>query len=257
MPPPAGSGPVLTLDLSLVAGADLVDAVEQYSPPVHRIATHFATGRDAAIPLQRTHHGAFCPCGRCDRSAPPGSRSRFRVRPAARRCGRVGSLPGPGEGLDRPVAIKLLRRVRSMDEISRKRFLREARVAAKIHPPEGVAIHRVGKFASHGQPYLVMEYMDGNTFEDVLAGNGPVPEAEAVTRLTAAGQDLGDAVHAPPEQLMGETIRPGSDIYAVAVTAYELLTGGAAPRAHCHRPAHRIRSPAASWQCAATAAATR
>jgi hypothetical protein len=104
MPPPAGSGPVLTLDLSLVAGADLVDAVEQYSPPVHRIATHFATGRDAAIPWPRTHHGAFCPCGRCDRSAPPGSRSRFRVRPAARRCGRVGSLPGPGEGAGPPLS---------------------------------------------------------------------------------------------------------------------------------------------------------
>jgi eukaryotic-like serine/threonine-protein kinase len=76
------------------------------------------------------------------------------------------------KALDRPVAIKLLRRVLSMDEISRKRILREARVAAKIHSHAVVAIHRVGKFASHGQPYLVMEYMDGSTSKTSWRGAG-------------------------------------------------------------------------------------
>jgi serine/threonine protein kinase len=59
-----------------------------------------------------------------------------------------------------------------MDEIPRKRILREARVAAKIHSHAVVAIHRVGKFASHGQPYLVMEYMEGSTSKTSWRGAG-------------------------------------------------------------------------------------
>jgi serine/threonine protein kinase len=184
------------------------------------------------------------------------------------------------KALDRPVAIKVLRGALALDETARKRFLREARLAARIHHPNVVAIHRVGELKTDARPYLVMEYIDGRTFEDILAASGPLPEdevrhivgeickaleaahalgiihrdlrpgnvmrtrdgerivltdfglagiletgSEAVTRLTGAGQVLGHVGHAPPEQLTGDTIRPGSDIYAVAVTAYELLTG--------------------------------
>jgi serine/threonine protein kinase len=182
--------------------------------------------------------------------------------------------------LDRPVAVKVLRLSLAQDETARKRFLREARLAAKIRHPNVVAVHRVGELASDGRPYLVMEYIDGRTFEDILAASGPLAEdearhvimevckaleaahglgiihrdvrpgnimvtrdgervvladfglagiletgGEAVTRLTGAGQILGNVGHAPPEQLTGDTIRPGSDIYSLAVTAYELLTG--------------------------------
>lgn len=200
------------------------------------------------------------------------------------------------KSLDRPVAVKLLRGSLSMDETARKRFLREARLAAKIHHPNVVAVHRVGELGSDGRPYLVMEYIDGRTFEDILAAGGPLPEeevrhvvgevckaleaahaqgiihrdirpgnimrtrdgerivltdfglagiletgGEAVTRLTGAGQILGTVGHAPPEQLKGETIRPGSDVYAVAVTAYELLTG-AGPFPDAKKPAQQIQA---------------
>jgi hypothetical protein len=64
---------------------------------------------------------------------------------------------------------------------------------------------------------------------------------EAVTRLTSAGQIMGSVGHAPPEQLTGDTIRPGSDIYALAVTAYELLTG-AGPFPDAKTMAQQVRA---------------
>lgn len=200
------------------------------------------------------------------------------------------------KALDRPVAIKVLRGALALEETARKRFLREARLAAKIHHPNVVAIHRVGELETDGRPYLVMEYIDGRTFEDILAASGSLPEdevrhivgeickaleaahalgiihrdvrpgnvmrtrdgerivltdfglagiletgSEAVTRLTGAGQVLGHVGHAPPEQLTGETIRPGSDVYAVAVTAYELLTGSG-PFPDAKSPAQQIQA---------------
>lgn len=183
------------------------------------------------------------------------------------------------KALDRPVAVKVLRGSLVLDETARKRFLREARLSAKIHHPNVVSVHRVGELEDDGVPYLVMEYIDGRTFADILAATGPLDEEEVrqvlgevcraldaahklgiihrdirpdnimrtrdgervvltdfglagtletggdTTRLTGAGEILGDVHYAPPEQLVGETIQPGSDIYALAVTAYELLTG--------------------------------
>lgn len=182
------------------------------------------------------------------------------------------------KALERPVAVKVLRASLALDETARKRFLREARLSARIQHPNVVAVHRVGEL-DDGRPYLIMEYIDGGTFQDVLAGTGPLPEeevrevlsavcdaldaahtlgvihrdvrpgnimrtrdgnrviltdfglagilemgGEAVTRLTGAGEILGNVRYAPPEQLTGQTVQPGSDVYSLAVTAYELLT---------------------------------
>src|SRR5699024_10309127 len=44
-------------------------------------------------------------------------------------------------------------------------------------------------------------------------------------QLTATVQVLGTAAYISPEQAMGEATTPASDRYALAVVAYELLTG--------------------------------
>ncbi len=197
--------------------------------------------------------------------------------------------------LERPVAVKVLRRSLSADETARKRFLREARLAAKIRHPSVVAVHRVGELGD-GRPYLVMEYIDGRTYADIVAAGGQLGEdevrevltevcgaldaahalgiihrdvrpgnimrtrdggrvvladfgiagvletgGEAATRITGAGQILGQVGYAPPEQLSGESIQPGSDMYSLAVTAYELLTGSG-PFPQATRMADQIRA---------------
>ncbi len=45
-------------------------------------------------------------------------------------------------------------------------------------------------------------------------------------QITQTGQVLGTAAYISPEQAMGEPATPASDRYALAVVAFELLTGG-------------------------------
>ncbi|MBI4520499.1 MAG: serine/threonine protein kinase [Gemmatimonadetes bacterium] len=48
---------------------------------------------------------------------------------------------------------------------------------------------------------------------------------QTVMRLTATGERVGDLEHLSPEQLRDEPLTPQSDVYALGVLAYELLTG--------------------------------
>ncbi|HEX2506168.1 MAG TPA: serine/threonine-protein kinase, partial [Gaiellaceae bacterium] len=49
---------------------------------------------------------------------------------------------------------------------------------------------------------------------------------ESTAGMTAAGTVLGTAGYLSPEQARGEPATPASDVYALAIVAYELLTGG-------------------------------
>ena len=68
--------------------------------------------------------------------------------------------------LKRPVAIKVIAAELSIKQNMRRRFLREARVAAAINHPHVVTIYHVGVHSR--QPYLVMEYIDGNSLHEQL-----------------------------------------------------------------------------------------
>jgi serine/threonine-protein kinase len=56
-------------------------------------------------------------------------------------------------------------------------------------------------------------------------GIARVAETTAAQQLTATGQVLGTAAYISPEQAVGEGASAASDRYALAVVAYELLTG--------------------------------
>jgi serine/threonine protein kinase len=82
------------------------------------------------------------------------------------------------EELDRPVAIKVLADNLAADEAFRKRFLREARLAAQLSHRNVVQIYDSGE--ADGRPYIVMEYVEGETLADLLARRGRLPAWEAV-----------------------------------------------------------------------------
>ena len=88
--------------------------------------------------------------------------------------------------LDRPVAIKVLR-PEVATAILAERFLREARVLAKLDHPNIVRIHQAGQAA--GLFYFVMDRIKGETLADRLA-RGSLAPAD-VRRL---GRDILDAL---------------------------------------------------------------
>ena len=104
-------------------------------------------------------------------------------------------------GLDRAVAVKLLADNLAGDEELRKRFLREARLAARLSHPNVVNVFDAGEH--EGRPYIVMELVEGAT----LAGRGPVPAEEARGLALQAARGLADAHHAG---LIHRDIKPGN-----------------------------------------------
>lgn len=70
--------------------------------------------------------------------------------------------------LHRNVAIKVLASKYVEDETMKQRFLREARMASKLNHPNIATIYEIGEAA--GNPYIVMEYVEGETLSDRLGG---------------------------------------------------------------------------------------
>ncbi len=81
--------------------------------------------------------------------------------------------------LDRPVALKRLAENLSRDEDLRRRFVREARLAARLAHPNVVRVFDVGE--DDGRPFIAMEYVEGETLAELVARRGPLPAAEAAS----------------------------------------------------------------------------
>src|SRR5688572_22687272 len=84
--------------------------------------------------------------------------------------------------LDRLVAIKLLPPERGRQPEVRDRFLREARLAAKLSHPNIIPIHAVEELG--GFVYYVMAFVDGDTLSSRVRARGPMPASEGA-RLRA------------------------------------------------------------------------
>jgi eukaryotic-like serine/threonine-protein kinase len=104
------------------------------------------------------------------------------------------------EELHRPVAIKLLAENLANDPAFRERFLREARLAARLSHPNVVSVYDAGE-AEDGRPYIVMEHVPGKTFADL----GRVAPDEAVELATQACRGL---AHAHAAGLVHRDVKP-------------------------------------------------
>ncbi|HVL13567.1 MAG TPA: serine/threonine-protein kinase, partial [Gemmata sp.] len=91
--------------------------------------------------------------------------------------------------LNRVVALKMALAGAYAGARERERFQREAESIAALRHPNVVQIHDVGD--SHGKPYFTMEYVEGGSLAEKLAGT-PLPVRDAAALLA----DLAAAVHA-------------------------------------------------------------
>ncbi|WP_437672320.1 nSTAND1 domain-containing NTPase [Sorangium sp. So ce131] len=89
--------------------------------------------------------------------------------------------------LDRRVAVKFIAS-RRPDEAARRRFYVEARAVARLQHPNVVAVHRVGEV--DGRPYLVTEFVQGQTLEQL---EKPVPWQRAAEIGLGLAQGLAAA----------------------------------------------------------------
>ena len=181
--------------------------------------------------------------------------------------------------LDEPVALKFLLPELAKRPDASARFLREAKAAMRIRGEHVAQVLDVGRLDG-GEPYIVMEYLDGRDLDEELERRGVLPVTEAVdavlqacralhgahaagvvhrdikpanlflTRtpdgqplvkvldfgisklsgdrvdaLTKTSTTMGSALYMSPEQLKSaKDVDHRTDIYALGVTLYQLLT---------------------------------
>jgi serine/threonine protein kinase len=81
--------------------------------------------------------------------------------------------------IERPLAIKVLKKDVMRDNATIQRFVQEAKAASRIGHPNIVDVTDFGK-TPEGMTYSVMEYVDGTTLSKVIKQNAPLPPARAV-----------------------------------------------------------------------------
>jgi predicted Ser/Thr protein kinase len=86
-------------------------------------------------------------------------------------------------GLERPVAVKIIKREFAGDADVADRFLREARTMAKLHHPHAAMIFDAGNLPD-GRHFIVMEFVEGETLSQTLAREGRFSAARAIDIAT-------------------------------------------------------------------------
>ena len=126
---------------------------------------------------------------------------------------RLGSKLGSGgmstvylaqdEVLDRPVAVKLLHREISEEADQLERFRREARAAARLSHPNLVGVIDAGE--DEGRPYIVFEYVEGDTLKKRIEDQEEMPIDEAIAYAIEIGRGL---IAAHSRKLVHRDVKP-------------------------------------------------
>ncbi len=107
------------------------------------------------------------------------------------------------ETLERWVAVKVLHREVSDDPGQLERFRREARAVAQVSHPNVVAVIDAGE--DGGYPYIVFEYIEGETLKQRIERQGRLALDEATAYAIEVGRGLG-AAHA--RRLVHRDVKP-------------------------------------------------
>ncbi|HXK16055.1 MAG TPA: serine/threonine-protein kinase [Gaiellaceae bacterium] len=187
--------------------------------------------------------------------------SSYRIDTEIGRGGMAVVYAGWHEQLERPVALKVLAEHLAGDPEFRARFLREARIASKLHHPNLVQTYDITEV--NELPCIVMELLTGGKLEggsltreeagEVAAGlahahsrgvvhrdlkpanllrsaTGQVKIADfgiaralEETMVTQVGTVLGTMRYLSPEQAEGRVVGTEADVYSLGVVFSELL----------------------------------
>lgn len=112
------------------------------------------------------------------------------------------------EKFEREVALKVMAPALSADEGFRERFMREAKIVAKISHPNIVAVYDVNEV--NGIYYIAMEYHSGGDLKDKLKGGLSVREALHIARDTARALD-----YAHSKGYLHRDIKPDNILFRV------------------------------------------
>jgi hypothetical protein len=118
------------------------------------------------------------------------------------------------QALGRFVAIKVMKQALGLDAELVASFLREARAAAALNHPNIVQIYSCGQ--EKGQPYIVMELVDGGRLDQLMADGKPVDEIRALQ----VGLNVAEGLRAANEVgLVHGDIKPANILFDKAGTA--------------------------------------
>ena len=107
--------------------------------------------------------------------------------------------------LERRVALKTLNIRLAGDKASRRRFLREARVAGSISHPNVVTIHELGE--EDGNVFIAMEYLEGEDLEQKIKRGVEMSLEEKIGIVTDICRGL---AHAHSKNATHRDIKPGN-----------------------------------------------
>lgn len=110
---------------------------------------------------------------------------RYRIGPRIARGGMASVYEAVDTRLDRTVAVKVMHPglgdATTEDDSFARRFVREAKAAAKLSHPNVVAVYDQGRDESGaGTTYLVMEYVPGHTLRDTITKEAPMSPERAL-----------------------------------------------------------------------------
>ena len=174
--------------------------------------------------------------------------------------------------LDRQVAIKVMSAEARNDPAFVERFRQEARMQGALNHPNVALLFDY--FVHDGAPVAVMEFIDGESLEQLIRRRGPIPAHEAIpifkqalrgvaaahragiihrdlktanlmitwcdivkvmdfgiakrqnsTGATKASTSIGSPLYMAPEQILGHVVDCRTDVYALGITLYQLLSG--------------------------------
>lgn len=107
------------------------------------------------------------------------------------------------ETLERWVAIKVLHADMLQDDAQLERFRREARAAARLAHPHVVTVIDAGE--DDGRPFIVFEYVEGETLKERIRRFGRLPIAESLAYTIEMGRAL---MAAHSERIVHRDVKP-------------------------------------------------